>query len=134
MSYSQYYNLRPGDRIVLGMYATGAIKHFAIFLGYINGIEYIAENHKGSGVQIVLADYFLSAMPAVFYIERFTGSEQEQQEMIYRALSLQGTQYSLFAFNCEHYANYVQYGVAESKQVSRGIVYGAILIGLLWGR
>jgi hypothetical protein len=127
MNYSQRYHLQPGDKIVKGMYATGTIKHFAIFLRDINGGEWIAENHKEIGVQLVPADYFFSTMPAVFYIEQFAGSEQQRKEMVKRALSLQGTPYSLFSFNCEHYANYVQYGIAESHQITRGIVFGVIL-------
>lgn len=134
MCYSQRYNLYRGDKIVKGIYATGLIKHFAVFLGNINGIEWVAENHKGHGVQVVTAEQYFSVMPTAFYIEQFAGTEQERTEIVRRALSLQGAQYNLFAFNCEHYANYVQYGVAESYQLTRGIIFGAMLAVMLWKR
>ncbi|WP_106524551.1 lecithin retinol acyltransferase family protein [Taibaiella chishuiensis] len=37
--------------------------------------------------------------------------------MVQRALALRGKAYNLITYNCEHYANEVQYGKQESRQV-----------------
>ena len=53
-------------------------------------------------------------------IRRFEGSEAERRAAVQRAMLAIGEPYRFFGFNCEHFANWVQYGKATSQQVALG--------------
>ena len=55
-------------------------------------------------------------------IRRFSGSYFQRNQAINRAYSKLGEKYSLINFNCEHFANWVQFGKIESSQVTTGFV------------
>lgn len=60
-------------------------------------------------------------------IEPFTGNDFQRRLAVNRAVSLIGTQYDLVNFNCEHYANAVQYNKPFSNQVGNGILATLLL-------
>ena len=133
MKYANLYKLEPADRIVEPLFQTGLSTHHAIYLGIDRyGQELIAENHKQKGVQIIPArDYFSSARK-IDRIGKFSGSMSERNLAIKRALGLSGKPYDLLSYNCEHYANEVQNGAAESKQVRNVFVLFILFIICLY--
>lgn len=134
MKYSQHYGLQPADRIVEPLFQTGVTKHYSIYLGEdFSGQEWIAENHKTKGVQIIPAKNFFSQTKQIVRIEKFNGSNQARKEAIQRALRLAGKPYNLLNYNCEHYANEVLTGRPESKQVTNAFVglFALIVLGAI---
>lgn len=126
MNYAVKYGLRPADRIIEPIFATGFSKHHAIYLGMDHqGTEWIAENYKFRGVRLVKAiDYFQKGK--LIKVRKFHGSYRDRIQAVKRALSLLGKPYDLIDFNCEHYAEYVQNGKPQSEQVNR--VMGALKV------
>jgi hypothetical protein len=118
MDFVQQLNLRPADRIVAPLFKTGLTKHHAIFLGTNDyGQRLIAENDAAEGVRIVTAEQFFSEHPVIDRVERFQGNYIQRNRAVQTAVSLVGTHYDLFLYNCEHYANQVQHNQIESQQV-----------------
>ena len=60
-------------------------------------------------------------------IEPFTGNNFQRRLAVNRAIKLIDIQYNLVNFNCEHYANAVQYNKPYSKQVGNGILETLLL-------
>lgn len=135
MKYSIKYNLQPADRIVEPLFQTALSKHHAIFLGEdAYGREWIAENDFNEGVRIIKADDFFNSFRKIERIEKFLGSVPQARLAVKRALALAGKPYNLITYNCEHYANEVQHGKPESKQVQTALwamAIGVFLIGAL---
>lgn len=133
MNYAQKHNLSPADRIIAPLFHTGITKHHAIFLGVgLLGGEWVAENHADHGVRIITASQYFAEHPLIARVEKFSGNAYQRQLAINTAYSLQGTRYDLFAYNCEHYANEVQYGQAKSKQVENFFLFlGILLLGCI---
>src|SRR5262245_26765091 len=121
--------LQLGDKIlVVGAPNFG---HVGIVIDLpLFGSAVVAHNQKGRGVEFVSLEEF-AAGRAVKVISRVTGGPQVRREMVTRARSLAGCAYDLVTFNCEHYANYVQTGVASSPQVQAGFAVAAVLLGLV---
>ena len=72
--YAKIYNLVPGDRIVEALFLTSFSKHFALYLGTdTSGVEWIAENHKGTNVQIIPASKYFATVKKIARIDKFTG-------------------------------------------------------------
>ena len=63
-------------------------------------------------------------------VRRFSGSYFQRNQAINRAYLKMGERYSLINFNCEHFANWVQFGKIESSQVTTGFVILASAIFL----
>lgn len=63
-------------------------------------------------------------------VRRFSGSYFQRNQAINRAYSKLGESYNLINFNCEHFANWVQFGKIESSQVTTGFVILASAIFL----
>ncbi len=125
-------NLQPADRLVVPKSNARLVQHHAIYLGLDeNGIEWIAENMVGFGVRIVTVTDFFEQAIEVTRVERFTGTKRERRHAIEKAIALVGTNYDLLQFNCEHYANIVQYNIKESNQVKAGLALG--ITGLFLG-
>jgi hypothetical protein len=118
--------LFAGDRIVVPKSELRFAQHHAIFDG--EGGFY--ENKAGTGVVRTPIAEFFNGVTSVTEIRRFMGSDRQIREALSRAESLIGKSYNLVQFNCEHYADFIQYGQARSKQVDN--VFGAIGIGLLF--
>jgi hypothetical protein len=117
MNYAIMYGLRPADRIINPIFATGLSKHHAIYLGMdYHGVEWISENYQGKGVRMVRADNFFRRNKK-FQIQKFDGVQTDREAAIKRALTELGKPYDLFKYNCEHYAEYVQHNRIFSEQV-----------------
>lgn len=134
MNYASKYGLRPADRIVESITLLGLSKHHCIYLGTDHqGTEWIAENYKFKGVRLVKAtDYFKSIL-RIERIQRFHGTPKERKEAVKRALDSVGQPYSLIDFNCEHFAEYVQYGRRKSRQVENVFtgLFAFLIIGII---
>lgn len=128
----QLDNLLPGDRIVVPKSNLRLVQHHVIYLGYDeNGIGWFAENKIGVGVQIVSAEEFLRDITEITRIEPFRGTDEQRNNAVQYAMALEGTNYDLLQFNCEHYANIVQHNRKESSQVKSGLILGVVGIAAL---
>jgi hypothetical protein len=125
--------LQPADRLVIPKSGLRLVQHHAIYLGKDNnGNRVYIENAIGKGVQIVSEAYLFRGGYELTRVERFTGNQQQRNAAVQFAIQLQGKQYDLFNFNCEHYANTVQHRKTHSNQVGNGLVLGlfALVLGI----
>jgi hypothetical protein len=119
------YHIKPGDVIVKPIFG-GLFKHLALYLGFIDGVEWIIQNTAKVGiVHCVEASAFLSTLPVGSYVIAHDFDEVVQQEIIERALTVQGTSYDIFNFNCEQFVNYALWGTSWSGQVANSLLLGA---------
>jgi hypothetical protein len=113
------HGLKPGDRIVTPRSGWRLIQHHAIYWGIdVHGVHWIIENKDGIGVIFITLENFLTGCIEIKRIEYFKGNEYERRLAIQRAESKLGQVYDLWDFNCENFANYVQYGKSFSTQVN----------------
>ena len=117
-----YKRLRIGDRIVR---TKGGIlsKHHVLYAGFWDNQHLIAENQLGYGVRYITLNQFLSE-GKIERTEYYDYNEHSQGEIINRINQKVGTPYSLLTYNCEHFANEILTGIAESKQIKTGIALG----------
>ncbi|UTD15409.1 hypothetical protein HER15_07995 [Tenacibaculum mesophilum] len=110
-------SLQPAD-VVIAKKRNGIgriLNHYIVYLGnntFIGNLE--------KGVQI-LTNYEIQKLLKEYEptkIKPFSGSNYERKLAIKRAYSKIGQKYNLLNFNCEHFANLVQYGTKSSKQVT----------------
>lgn len=121
-------NLKPGDRLVLPKSNLGLVQHHAIYIGNdAYGNRQYIENYIGKGVQRVDENYLFRDGYHLTRVEPFIGNAFQRRLAVNRAVALIGTQYDLVNFNCEHYANAVQYGKQFSNQVGNGILATVLL-------
>jgi hypothetical protein len=123
----QSHNLQPADVIVVGRH-NGLAAHYLIYMGSDYRGHWFMANLE-QGVSWLSEDYLHSRSNEFYFkrIRRFEGDRHQRQAALRRAESRNGEAYSLASFNCEHFANYVQYGKESSQQVQ---VVGAGLVGL----
>ena len=118
----RHFNLKPADRIIIPKSGIKLVQHHAIYIGPNHqGIDMIAENKAGIGVQIITANEFFKGVTEITDIIRFKGDYFQRQSAIQRALRLKGKSYHLVNFNCESYANYVQPNHSTSSQATNGL-------------
>lgn len=133
-----FWNLNIGDRIVVPKSFIKWVQHHAIYLGWENGHHWIIENKEDIGVRLVTATDFFKDVKEITRIEKFKPpSTYSRRQLKDFAISKIGDEYSLLNYNCESFANLIQYGKATSSQVSTGISLGvigitAVLAGLLY--
>lgn len=67
-----------------------------------------------------------------YRVQKFEGNEIQRSAAVHAAMSQLGQPYNLVNNNCEHFASFVQTGIAESKQVMQvvGIALLLLIIGL----
>ncbi|RYG17924.1 MAG: hypothetical protein EOO07_10065 [Chitinophagaceae bacterium] len=118
MNYAKKIGLQTGDQIVTPLFALGLSKHFAVYLGFENGIEWIAENHKVLGVRVIPAWQYFKDVTVISRIDQFKGTAAQRMVLMKKARSLAGTPYNLISYNCEHFATELTSGVSASRQVS----------------
>lgn len=126
-------HLKPGDRIVVPKSNLRLIQHHAIYIGKDHlGQRLYIENAIGQGVQLITESYLFRDGYNLTRIEPFTGNEYQRRRAVEIALKMIGHKYDLINFNCEHYANSVQYNNRYSKQVGNGVIFGvlAFLFGI----
>src|SRR5581483_7130045 len=120
--YVSYYNLSPGDRIVIPKSNLRIVQHHTIYLGYDNnGTHWIIENVIGTGVRLITVDDFFRGVTSVTRIEKFQGTNVDRKLAVQNALLKVGKPYDLINYNCESFANEVQKGTITSSQVKAGI-------------
>jgi len=117
--------LQPGDRIVVPKSGLRLVQHHALYLGQNHqGVDLIAENKIGFGVRLVTVDEFFKDVIEITRIERFKGTNYERKLAVQKALLKLRQPYHLINYNCQHFANEIQYGKVESDQV------GSLMDGL----
>ncbi|MBL7683658.1 MAG: lecithin retinol acyltransferase family protein [Flavipsychrobacter sp.] len=121
-------HLKVGDKLVR---EKGILsKHHGIYVGIHNGQPLVAENQVGHGVHyITLSNFLKHDYRNITRIEKFPRSDYHRQQVVSHINSYVGTPYDVLTFNCEHFANLIQYGRAESKQAITALA--ATLIGLI---
>jgi hypothetical protein len=118
MSFAEWKNLRSGDVVIVPKSEIGMVEHYLVYGGInIYGHHIYYENIRVYGVRVITEAQFARENPKFLRIRPFNGNEYQRQYAINRAKSLLGVAYNLTGFNCEGYANYVQYGRAYSNQV-----------------
>lgn len=127
------YPLDVGSLMYLRGFQVGDKLRVPIALGvfhygiYIGDDGYVVHNDKGGGVRLVRFDEFAQGRPVEVEARVPWHAQAAARD---EALRWIGTPYDIAQFNCEHFANLVQTGKAESAQV-RNIVGLAILVGLV---
>lgn len=126
-------NLMPADRIIVPKSDIRWVQHHAIYLGKDdNGIHWIAENKIGNGVQIVTANIFFRDVIEISGIESFKGNDLDRKKAVMQAMNLKGSNYDLFFFNCEHYANLIQNKKSISHQMKTVTTIGILGLFILF--
>jgi hypothetical protein len=132
--------LRIGDVIIAKLKNARVLDHYIVYMGYHNGQHYFIANFVGKGVQYYIEtqveEMFLRFEPV--FIRKFNRSEWERSQVVGKGNDLIGRDYSWLDSNCEHLANYLQYGVCESpqankaRQIGREVgVIGLVAVGLI---
>ncbi len=116
----QANNIRPADAIVVQKQKFGILDHYVIYLGVGSDGEHKFIANYTSGIRflsyLLIFDYLRSYVP--IKLNRFVGDDNQRQWAVTRALSrLNENSYHLILNNCEHFKNYVHYGVEKSEQV-----------------
>ncbi|GFD83809.1 hypothetical protein KUL118_66710 [Tenacibaculum sp. KUL118] len=103
------------------------LNHYIVYLG--NG-EFIGNLSKG--VKIIPSTELMKLLQTYepVKIRKFLGSEYERYKAKNRAYTKLGHKYSLVNFNCEHFANWVQFGKEKSSQVT--LASTALLLGITY--
>lgn len=123
--------LYPGD-VILAKKREGLGRihnHYIVYVGNNTFVGNISDGVKElsySELIMLLQDYEPTK------VRRFNGSYIQRNEAVNRAYSKLGQRYSLINFNCEHFANWVQFGKIESSQVATGFVILTSAIFLKW--
>jgi hypothetical protein len=121
-------NLKPGDRLIVPKSELKLVQHHVIYLGKdYQGQDLIAENKIDCGVRIISAKEFFKDVITITQIIQFEGGNYERKIAVQKALSKAGVGYDLINYNCEHFANEIQYGKKESKQV-RNVFAGLVVL------
>jgi hypothetical protein len=103
------------------------LDHYIVHLG--NGV--FIGNLKGCVKQVFHSELLeLLKEYEPVNIRRFNGNHFQVQQAIIRARQKLGHKYSFLGFNCEHFANWVQYGKESSNQVKNGLWIAAGLVTL----
>jgi len=124
--------LLPADRIIIPKSEFRMVQHHAIYLGKDHfGQDLIIENKIGVGVRVITAVEFFKDSIEITRIERFRGSNDQRKLAVQTALKKASLPYNLINYNCEHFANEIQYGRIESEQVGRTAV--GLMVILLFG-
>jgi hypothetical protein len=116
-----HHGLRPADAVVLTKKFFGMVDHFVIYLG-IRNLQHTFIANYVEGVRIIpnqdVEKYLQTLVPK--RIEKYPGQEWQRGEAITRALSQLGQKaYNYIANNCEHFKNFVHYGIKHSTQVQK---------------
>lgn len=127
----QNLNLKPADRIIVPKSRLRMVQHHALYLGQnYQGVHLIAENKIGFGVRLISFDDFFNGVSEITKIERFAGSNYERKIAVQRALDKLGQPYDLINYNCQHFANEIQYQKVESDQVNDFVSFLKLAVGV----
>ncbi len=127
----KFITLLPGDRIVTPITVLNLTQHHAIFIGNYLRRPHFIENKIGHGVRLVSSEIFFIENPKITRVEQFMGSEIERNQLISKAFQKLGGNYHLLLYNCEHFANEIQFNKIFSPQVKVGLFLGFALL-VMW--
>lgn len=128
MSLIKKYDLEPGDRLVVPKKGLGIINHHGIVFSNHNSNEnYIIENNVNTGVRVISERIFFDGVDKITNIEKFKGNNYLRNQSMEYAVNRIGSNYDLFKYNCEHFANEIQWKPVESKQVKKVLMVVIIL-------
>lgn len=102
------------------------LNHYIVYVGFNTFVGNLFDGVK------ILSDQELMGLLQEYEpvsVRRFMGSYHQRKDAVNRAYSKLGERYSLLNFNCEHFANWVQFGKSESGQVKTGFaLLGSIIL------
>ncbi len=110
------YTLQKADVLVVKDRSFDVFDHYLVYIG--NG--WFVANMSG-GIRM-MDIYMLKHFEGKFYpvrLRKFEGNELERSSALQRAQHCLQPKYSLLYSNCEHFANYVQYGKRQSLQSTK---------------
>ncbi len=125
--------LQEADVIIAKKRGWGVFDHFIIYMGMKFGQPLFIANDANGGVKWFNEVEVLALIKDFepVKIRKFKGNDGQRHLALGRAKEELGKSYSLTEFNCEHLANYVQYGIRESNQVKSWGTGLSIAAGLL---
>ena len=133
-NFANAMNLQPGDVIITPKSYLNIVEHYLTYWGKnIDGVDFYFENNYKTGVRWITQDLFVQENPTFLKVRKFVGDFYQRNAAIERAAKLLGAKYDVKEFNCENYANYIQYGRSYSTQVksaSEFLVGAGILAGI----
>jgi hypothetical protein len=104
-------------------------KHYGVCTGHdTDGEPWFVHNTREGGVVHTTRKGFAGNRPIEVEQRATPGHESA---VATRALTYVGRQYDMLFFNCEHLANLVVNGEAESKQVQQGLLWTAVATAFL---
>lgn len=118
------YVLQPADVVVVRRKENAVFDHYLVYMG--DGV-FVAKMQKGIIRMTIDELQQFSGIYTPVRMRPFRGSEQERRLALLRADECLHQPYSLLFSNCEHFADYVQYGTHTSLQSAKA---GMGLIGL----
>lgn len=132
-----YNQLKPADAIMLNKKIFGMLDHYVIYLGIHNNKHTFVANYN-KGVDIIpdadLQHFLKILVPK--QIHRLNGNARDRERAVQRGISKIGEKaYNLLNNNCEHFKNYVQYGISKSTQSDsfKSTVGSVLIFGLAIG-
>lgn len=134
----RHHDLKAADVIVASRNGFAVMDHYVVYLGIVNGRHQFAANLINHGV-INVSDTLLRRLLPNYSpdrIRRFVGSESERLSAVCRAWNHvdNNTRYNLATYNCEHFANEIQFNRSYSRQTQIGTVAALLLVGALIAR
>lgn len=113
--------LQPADAIILNKKFFGMVDHYVIYIGFVGLQPQFVANYV-EGVKVIpnkeIETLLQSYVPTD--IEKFPGPPHKRGEAVKRALSKIGEKaYNYVLNNCEHFKNFVHFGIKKSLQVEK---------------
>ncbi len=133
-SFVQKYNIQKGDVVITPKSIFGMAQHYVVYEGYNSwGQEIWYDNNNIVGVRAITTEQFIRENQNFTRIRRFIGNDYQRQFAIQRAQSKLGTKYDLANWNCEHFANYVQFVQVKSNQSNlvKGLFVAAASVAVI---
>jgi hypothetical protein len=126
LTFAEKNNLEGGDALICPKSHAEIVEHYVIYLGNSYGTEVYMDNNVKEGVRFLTEERLLNENFKFHRIRKFVGDQFQRNFAIDRAVKLHRKPYHLTQFNCEHFANYVQYNTPVSKQVNNGLGIAAV--------
>jgi hypothetical protein len=124
--------IHAGDRLESPKQNANFITHHVLFVGVVNGTHQVVENQINIGVRLIPFEAFRKEHPNFTHIP-FNGNIEARNDVVIKALNSIGKPYKLLSYNCETFANDVQFDMLISHQVNRilkgiGLFLGGLII------
>lgn len=123
------FGLNPADVIIAKKRGWYVWDHYIVYMGSQHSKMYFIANDMSGGVRI-FDEHEVEKLITQFeprQVRKFEGDYWERQHALKRAEGELGKKYNLISFNCEHLANYIQFGKRESKQSQNWLMAAAAL-------